>query len=128
MTVAELLAEARRELDRLEPEAAADALRHGELLIDIRTLTQQAAHGVIPGAVPIDRTVLEWRLDPDSPDHIPQIDGYDGRVILICNEGYASSLAAAELRRMGVTRATDVIGGVQAWAANGLPLVPLAGG
>lgn len=125
MTVAELLEEARRELDRLEPGAAAAALRCGELLIDIRTLTQQAAGGVIPGAVRIDRAVLEWRLDPASPDHIPEMDGYAGRVILICRQGYSSSLAAAVLQRIGVRRATDVIGGVDAWAEQGLPLVPL---
>ena len=128
MTVADLLRQARLGLDRLEPEAAADALRSGELLVDIRPLTQRLVDGVIPGTWAIDRNVLEWRLDPTSPHRIEAIDGHDQRVILICDEGYASSLAAAVLRLIGLHRATDVVGGFQSWARRGLPVIPFRAG
>ncbi len=94
----------------------------GALLVDTRPLEQRQRDGEIPGAIVIDRNVLEWRLDPSSEHCIPQAVS-DQRVIVICNEGYSSSLAAATLQRLGLRDATDVIGGFQAWAARGLPVV-----
>lgn len=121
--VDELLAEARSTLVRLTPAAAARAQHEGALLVDIRPLEQRQQGGVIPGAVIIDRNVLEWRLDPGSPWRISEIT--DGRrlVIVICAEGYSSSLAAAALQRVGLARATDVEGGFDAWREAGLPVV-----
>jgi rhodanese-related sulfurtransferase len=118
----ELLASARRRLDRVEPAQAADELARGALLIDTRTSSQRAADGEIPGAIVIDRTVLEWRLDPTSPNHIAEASIEDVRVILLCNEGFSSSLAAASLQDLGLINATDVIGGFQAWREAGLPV------
>ncbi|HYM96578.1 MAG TPA: rhodanese-like domain-containing protein, partial [Candidatus Sulfotelmatobacter sp.] len=97
-------------------------LARGALLVDTRTDSQRASDGEIPGALVIDRTVLEWRLDPASPSRIPQATGHDLRAIVICNEGYSSSLAAASLQDIGLVNATDVIGGFQAWKAAGLPV------
>jgi rhodanese-related sulfurtransferase len=120
--VDELLAEARRGLSRLSPEEAAAAVAAGALLVDTRTERQRAAQGELPGAVVVDRTVLEWRLDPTSPDRIPEAGDPDLRVVVVCRQGYSSSLAAASLQRLGLHRATDVIGGVEAWVAAGLPV------
>ena len=120
--VDELLAEARRGLVRLQPARAAAAVAEGALLIDMRTSDQRQRDGEIPGALAIDCTVLAWRLDPTNPDHIPQLIHSDQAVILICNEGYSSSLAAATLQRLGLLHATDVVGGFQAWAACDLPV------
>jgi rhodanese-related sulfurtransferase len=117
-----LLAEARRRLARLGPREAADEMRRGALLVDTRPVEQRRRDGEIPGAVVVDRNVLEWRLDASSPDRIAQVTGRDQTVILVCNEGYASSLAAATLQRLGMVNATDVDGGFQAWAAAGLPV------
>jgi rhodanese-related sulfurtransferase len=115
-----LLADARRELRRLAPVEAHDAAGSGAVLVDIRPLEQRDRDGLIPGAVVIDRNVLEWRLDPSS-DHREASVGSHQRVIIICNEGYSSSLAAATLRLLG-RDATDVIGGFQNWLACGLPV------
>jgi rhodanese-related sulfurtransferase len=120
LTVKELLDRARRQLVRVEPEQAATELEQGALLVDIRP-AEQRADGEIPGATVIDRNVLEWRLDPASKWRIPEVTGHDMRLIVICNEGYSSSLAAAELHELGLVNATDVIGGFQAWRAAGLP-------
>jgi rhodanese-related sulfurtransferase len=90
--------------------------------VDTRTEPQRSEQGELPGALVIDRTVLEWRLDPASGAAIPEATGYDLQVIVLCRQGYSSSLAAASLRAVGLHRATDVIGGVEAWAAAGLPL------
>jgi rhodanese-related sulfurtransferase len=120
LTVDELLARARRHLVRIEPAQAAAELEQGALLVDIRP-AEQRADGEIPGATVIDRNVLEWRLDPASPSRIAAADGYDVRMILICDEGYSSSLVAATLKELGLVNATDVIGGFQAWRAAGLP-------
>jgi rhodanese-related sulfurtransferase len=79
----------------------------------------------VPGAVVVDRNVLEWRLDPASPDRLPQATGYDLEVVVLCNEGYSSSLVGDTLRTLGLTRTVDVIGGFVAWAAAGLPVVPV---
>jgi rhodanese-related sulfurtransferase len=115
--VEELLAEARAELDRVTPEQARDEGAAGALLIDIRTDAQREREGPIEGATYVPRNVLEWRLDPDCPDRDPELAARDRRVILICHEGYQSSLAAATLRRFGLD-ATDVIGGAGAWFAD----------
>jgi rhodanese-related sulfurtransferase len=117
-----LLAEARRQLTRLGPEQAAEQVRRGALLVDTRPIEQRRRDGEIPGAVVVDRNVLEWRLDPTSPDRIAEVTGPEQTVIVVCNEGYASSLAAATLRRLGLRNATDLDGGFQAWAAAGLPV------
>lgn len=114
-SVAELLAEARAGLDRVR---AADLLLEqaaGALIVDTRPVDQRERDGELPGAVVVDRNVLEWRLDPASPDRVAEVTGYDQRIIIVCNEGYSSSLAAATLRRLGLLRATDLIGGFQAW-------------
>ena len=112
----------RRRLRRLEPAQAAAEQVAGALLVDTRTESQRNADGEIPDALVIDRTVLEWRLDPTSPSCIPEATNHTTRVIVICHEGYSSSLAAASLQRLGLVNATDVIGGFQAWKAAGLPV------
>jgi rhodanese-related sulfurtransferase len=124
MTIQELLDRARRSLVRVEPKQAAAELAHGALLVDIRPADQRADGGDIPGATVIDRNVLEWRLAPDSEWRIDAVAGPDTRVIVLCNEGFSSSLAAATLKELGLVHATDVIGGFQAWKAAGLPVEP----
>jgi rhodanese-related sulfurtransferase len=120
-----VLATARKRLERLEPIDAAAAAHAGALLVDIRPQINRIAEGEIPGAIVIDRNVLEWRLDPASDARIEEA-AYDAWVVLFCNEGYASSLAATSLQDLGVTAATDMIGGYRAWRAAGLPtLAPL---
>lgn len=121
-TIDAMLAEARSRLDRLTPAEAAAAVERGALLVDIRPAAQRAAEGGIPGALVIERNVLEWRLDPTSEASIPQAS-YRLRVVVVCSEGYTSSLAAASLRDLGVD-ATDLAGGFHAWVAAGLPAVP----
>ena len=117
-----LLAEARSGLRRLTPHEALAAVASGALLVDTRTAVQRGRQGELPGALVIDRTVLEWRLDPTSPHRIPEVTGADVQVVVVCREGYSSSIAAASLQRLGLHRATDVIGGVDAWLAAGLPV------
>ena len=117
-----LLVEARSRLQRLTPHEALAAVSTGALLVDTRTAVQRERQGELPGALVIDRTVLEWRLDPTSPHRIPEVVGPDVQVVVACREGYSSSLAAASLQRLGLRRATDVIGGVDAWLAAGLPV------
>jgi rhodanese-related sulfurtransferase len=122
--VERLVAQARVGLVRLEPAVAARALREGALLVDIRPHAQRCAEGGIPGAVVIERNVLEWRFDPSSPWRHPQLGGPRHLVVVICSEGYASSLAAATLQQLGLVHATDMVGGARAWVAAGLPTVP----
>src|SRR5260370_13309703 len=110
-TIDEVVDRARRRLVRVTPEQAAAELAQGALLVDTRTESQRAVQGEIPGAVVIDRTVLEWRLDPNSPSRIEQAKDHQVRVIVVCAEGYSSSLAAASLHDIGLVNATDVIGG-----------------
>lgn len=117
-----LLAEARRSLRRLRPTDAAAAMNDGALLIDTRPFDQRSRDGEIPGAIVVDRTVLEWRLDPTSPHRLPLVSDRHQTVIVICNEGFSSSLAAATLQRLGLHNATDVIGGFVAWISDGLPV------
>jgi rhodanese-related sulfurtransferase len=114
------LATARARLDRLTPREAQAEQAAGALLVDIRPDVNRQSEGGIRGAVSIDRNVLEWRLDPSSDARIGRAAA-DLRVVLFCNEGYASSLAAAILRDLGVEQATDLIGGYRAWRALGLP-------
>jgi rhodanese-related sulfurtransferase len=121
-TIDELLADARARLTRLDPREAAAAVREGALIVDIRSESQRAADGAVPGAIFIARNVLEWRCDPRSEHRDPRIDGRERQLILMCNEGYQSSLAAATLHDLGLTRATDLAGGFQAWRAAGLPV------
>ena len=120
----ELLAEARSGLARLRPEAAFAALTDGAALVDIRSLEQRIVEGEVPGAIIIGRNVLEWRLDPRSEARIPALARADARIIVMCSEGYASTLAAASLRRIGLHEATDLEGGFQGWKGAGLPTRP----
>ena len=121
-TIAELLADARRRLTRLDPATARQAMRAGAVLIDIRSDSQIARDGSIAGALVIPRNILEWRLDPASQHRHPRAPQLDDHIILLCDEGYQSSLAAATLQQLGFARATDVEGGFQAWRAAGLPV------
>ena len=116
-----LLAEARTGLVRLSPEDALRAQGSGAVLVDIRPEADRRAEGAIPGAVVIERTVLEWRLDPACEARLP-LASYDLHVVVVCNEGYSSSLAAATLQQLGLHRATDLVGGFRAWKAAGLPV------
>jgi rhodanese-related sulfurtransferase len=115
------LEDARRELARLSPGVAHAAMGDGAALIDIRSDAQRSADGLIPGATFVPRNVFEWRLDPESEHRHDELACRDRLVIVICNEGYQSSLAAVTVRRFGVD-ATDVIGGFQAWREAGLPV------
>jgi rhodanese-related sulfurtransferase len=121
-TIDQLLAEARARLDRLSPLRASRAARDGAVLVDIRPAAQRAAEGEIPGALIVERNVLEWRFDPASDARLPQAS-YDLQVIVVCSAGYTSSLAAAALQDLGIRGATDLDGGFQAWQAAGLPVV-----
>ena len=125
-TVDELLAEARARLDRVSAEQAHIEQQAGALLIDTRTYEQRREAGTVPGAIVLDRTVFEWRLDPSSPSHLPEVRDHDARIIVLCRQGYSSSLAAATLQELGLHRATDVVGGVEAWIAAGLPIESFA--
>ena len=120
-TVDELLDEARASLRRVTPIEAERAAADGALIVDIRPSEQRSHDGTIPGALIIDRNVLEWRLDPAGAHRIPEVRSPDEVVIVVCNEGYASSLAARSLQQLGLHRATDLIGGFQEWKAAGLP-------
>ncbi|SNY23472.1 rhodanese-like domain-containing protein [Paractinoplanes atraurantiacus] len=117
-----LLEKAREGLLRLDPHETQAAVLNGALLIDTRTDPQRAEQGDLPGAIVIDRTVMEWRLDPTSPHRIPEATDHDVQIIVVCRQGYSSSLAAASLQALGLWRATDLIGGFEAWQAAGLPL------
>jgi rhodanese-related sulfurtransferase len=126
-TIDDLLAAARSRLVRIGPRDAAGAVAGGALLVDIRTDVQRAADGTIPGALHHPRNVLEWRADPSASHHDPALSADLGRqVIVVCDAGYASSLAAATLQDLGFSRATDLDGGFQAWRAAGLPVEPAA--
>jgi rhodanese-related sulfurtransferase len=120
-SIDEILAAARARLARVTAEAAFGELRDGAVLIDIRPAAQRAASGEVPGSIVVERNHLEWRFDPASDARLPWVTGYDPRLIVICAEGYTSSLAAAALHDLGLSRATDVIGGYRAWAEAGLP-------
>jgi rhodanese-related sulfurtransferase len=120
-TIDDLLAEARDRIVRVTPDEAATRIADGAYLVDIRPAAQRRREGEVPGSLIVERNVLEWRFDPASDARLPEATGYDVDVIVLCSEGYTSSLAADALRSLGLHRATDVIGGFLAWAAAGLP-------
>lgn len=122
MGIDELLERARARLGRLTAEQAHAAVRAGAVIVDTRPLEQRRSQGVVPGAVVIGRNVLEWRVDPMSGFTDPMLAGRKGQVIVMCAEGYSSSLAAAALQEVGVATATDMVGGFLAWQAAGLPV------
>ena len=122
-TIQDVLDSARGRLVRLTPAQAQNAWGAGAVVVDIRPAAQRAVEGGLPGALVIERNVLEWRFDPTSDARLP-IAAYDLQVIVLCQEGYTSSLAAASLQDLGIERATDVIGGYAAWRDAGLPLAP----
>ncbi|KUN43757.1 sulfurtransferase [Streptomyces olivochromogenes] len=118
-----LLERVREGLDRVEAEEAHSAAQAGEaLLVDIRYAALRERDGLIPGALVVERNELEWRLDPQGSHRAPEATSHDLRVVVVCNEGYASSLAAVSLHQLGLHRATDLVGGFQAWKAAGLPV------
>ena len=119
-----LLDQAREHLTRYSPQQAAEAMRRGAVLLDLRPTEYRWRFGEIPGAVAVSRHVLEWRVDVTGPWHLKELSGPDQEIILICNEGYTSSLAAYQLRtQLGLERVTDVEGGFAAWVAAGFPVV-----
>ncbi|MET7851501.1 rhodanese-like domain-containing protein [Streptomyces avermitilis] len=118
-----LLEQVREGLDRVEAADAYEAALAGDaLLVDIRYAALRDRDGLIPGALVVERNELEWRLDPQGSHRAPEATGHDLRVVVVCNEGYASSLAAASLRQLGLHRATDLVGGFQAWKSAGFPV------
>jgi rhodanese-related sulfurtransferase len=117
-SIDEILTAARARLARVAPEDLERERLHGALIVDIRPIEQRVRDGELPGAIVIDRNVLEWRLDPSCEHHISDITTYDARVVIVCNEGYSSSLAAALLQDLGLSRATDLIGGYQGWLSR----------
>ncbi|MER6451276.1 rhodanese-like domain-containing protein [Streptomyces sp900105245] len=120
-----LLDRVRAGYQRVEAREAHEAARTGDaLLVDIRYAALRDRDGLIPGALVVERNELEWRLDPQGSHHVPEATGHDLRVVVICNEGYASSLAVDSLRQLGLHRATDLVGGFQAWRSAGLPVEP----
>ena len=128
MTIDQLLERARSKLVRVDAAQAADALSRGALMVDIRPVEQRTESGEIPGAVVINRNVLEWRLDPTSPWRIPQAADPKVQVIVVCAEGFSSSLAAATLQELGLVNATDLIGGFNSWRDARLPVRPFESG
>ena len=115
-SIDEILAAARARLNRIESAQLEKAVADGALIVDIRPHEQRTRDGALPGAVVIDRNTLEWRLDPSCAHHIADISGWETWVVIVCNEGYSSSLAAATLQDLGLHRATDLVGGFQAWS------------
>jgi rhodanese-related sulfurtransferase len=128
LSIDQMLAAARAGLRRLSPhEASRSIAERGAVLVDIRPAGQRASEGAIPGALIVERNVLEWRFDPASSARLPIATDHDLSVVVFCSEGYTSSLAAAALQALGLWRATDIIGGFHAWQAAGLPtLSPIA--
>ncbi|HXW80538.1 MAG TPA: rhodanese-like domain-containing protein [Acidimicrobiales bacterium] len=120
----QLVVQARSGYTRVSAAEASRIFAAGGLLVDVRPAAQRSEFGEIPGAIVIERNVLEWRLDPTSAHRHPAVSGADQDIVVVCQEGYASSLAAATLREMGLSRATDLEGGYVAWAAAGLPTIP----
>lgn len=114
-TIDEVLARVRASIERVEPQDLAREMKRGAVVVDIRPPAVRSAEGEMPGALVIDRNVLEWRLAPSSPDRIADVEGR--RVVVMCNDGYASTLAAGSLRQVGVKEATDLAGGFRAWKA-----------
>ena len=123
-TLATLLDDARSRIERLEPEQAWEAVENGAVLVDVRSEADCERDGVVPGSLHVPRTVLEWRLDPDSEWRSPHAPGLDEQVVVVCDHGFSSSLAAASLVDLGFVRAGDIVGGFQAWCDAGFPTVP----
>lgn len=117
----QLLVQARSNLARVRVEYLADEVAQGAIVIDIRPVEQRRRDGNLPGAIVVDRNVLEWRLDPSSPHRLSMVTGVDVRFIIVCNEGYSSSLAAATLHELGLRSSTDLVGGFQAWLSWSAP-------
>jgi rhodanese-related sulfurtransferase len=128
LSIDEILAAARGRLRRLTPREAFREQAEGAVLVDIRPAAQRATSGEIPGSVIVERNHLEWRLDPGCDARLPWVTGYDHRIIVFCVDGYTSSLAAVALHDLGLRRATDVIGGIRAWWAAGLPIAAAGAG
>jgi rhodanese-related sulfurtransferase len=125
LSIEQVLSAARARLRRLSPDEAYEAMiKTGATLVDIRTEGQRAIEGSIEGASIVERNVLEWRFDPASSARLPVATDHDIQVIVFCSEGYTSSLAAAALKDLVLSRATDMVGGFHAWRATGLPIVP----
>ncbi|WP_432829890.1 rhodanese-like domain-containing protein [Dactylosporangium sp. CA-092794] len=125
-SIDDILAEARTRLARLDADQARLAAAEGAVLVDIRPAAQRATEGEIPGALIIERNVLEWRFDPRSDARLDIADRFDLPVVVFCSEGYTSSLAAAALQDLGLHRATDLAGGFHAWKAAGHPVTEAA--
>ncbi len=121
VTIGERLAAARSRIDRLTPDEAAAAQAAGALIVDTRDSADRDAEGAIPGAVVATRNTLEWRADPSAELPHPELSEFGRQLIVVCNDGYSSSLAADDLRRLGHTTAGDVIGGYRAWKQAGMP-------
>ena len=124
MTVDALLKEARARIQRATPEEAQRAMEEGAVLVDLRCPGERKRTGMIPGSVVIARSVLEWRADPSSQWRDDRLARPDARVLLLCEQGYSSSLAAASLRDLGFERVGDVVGGMERWLAEGRPVEP----
>jgi rhodanese-related sulfurtransferase len=116
--ISHLLGEVRRRLDRVGPADLADVQAAGAIVVDIRPVDQRQRDGELPGAIVVDRNVLEWRLDPTSPHRLPVVDDPERRIVLVCHEGYSSSLAAHTLQLLGLRNASDLCGGFKAWASS----------
>ena len=123
-TLDQLLEDARARISRFEPAAALAAVRDGAVLIDIRSDVDRERDGIVPGSLHIPRTVLEWRVDPTSPHRHPALADHDGPLVVCCQQGYSSILAVATLVDLGVPDVHELAGGVDAWIAAGLPMVP----
>jgi rhodanese-related sulfurtransferase len=121
LTLDEMLEQARARIRRLDPRTAHEAAANGALIIDIRSATDRDRDGVVPGSLHIPRTVLEWRVAPDSPWRSPYAPSLDQETLLLCDHGYSSSLAAATLSDLGFGNAGDVVGGFEEWCNAGLP-------
>jgi rhodanese-related sulfurtransferase len=125
LVIEQMLSASRARLRQLSPDEAYEAAtKTRAILVDIRPEGQRAIEGSIPGALIVERNVLEWRFDPASSARLPIATDHDLQVIVFCSEGYASSLAATSLQDLGLWRATDIVGGFDAWRAAGLPIVP----
>ena len=123
-SIDDVLAEARASLVRISPRQALAEQAEGAVVVDIRPMWQREREGEVPGSLVVERNHLEWRFDPTSAARLPEAVDHDVRVLVLCSEGYTSSLAAVALQQLGLHRATDVDGGFHAWRAAGLPTAP----
>lgn len=121
LTIHDMLANARARIGRLTPAEVQSAVEDGAVVVDTRDSADRAAEGVIPGSVCVTRNTLEWRVDSTSGAPDPRINDPDQQLIVVCNDGYSSSLAAASLVELGFLNAADLVGGYRAWKRAGLP-------